>query len=139
MKSKKGYLIDPKNQSMTEVEVGDYKDIQKHLNCRVFSSADYYLKREPFDRYGSLNDSLYIDDEGLLIDDEDTNFCFTFGICDPIYSKGLIMGLDYDNGETTDKPFVPMEIYSDHIIFGWSAYKPKPRFEIRPFTLEDLK
>ena len=31
MKSKKGYLIDPKNQSMTEVEVGEYKDIQKHL------------------------------------------------------------------------------------------------------------
>ena len=36
MKSKKGYLIDPKNQSMTEVEVNNYKDIQKHLNCRVF-------------------------------------------------------------------------------------------------------
>ena len=86
MKSKKGYLIDPKNQSMTEVEVGDYKDIQKHLNCRVFSSADYYLKREPFDRYGSLNDSLYIDDEGLLVDDEDTNFCFTFGICAVSYT-----------------------------------------------------
>jgi hypothetical protein len=32
-----------------------------------------------------------------------------------------------------------MEIYSDHIIFGWSADKPKPKLEITPFTLEDLK
>ena len=101
---KKGYLINPKNQSMTEVDVKDYTDIRKLLDCRVFTSADYMLHRV------GAKDCLYVDDEGLLYDDtdEDRNFGFAFGICDPVFGKGLIMGLDYKNGETTDRPYIPM-------------------------------
>ena len=62
---KKGYLINPKNQSMREVDVKDYTDIQKLLDCRVFTSADYMLHRV------GTKDCLYIDDEGLLYDDTD--------------------------------------------------------------------
>ena len=118
-------------------QVGDCYRINLNWNDIKDITENIYTNNSD---YSSMRVKItYIDDEGLLVDDEDTNFCFTFGICDPIYGKGLIMGLDYDNGETTDKPFVPMEIYSDHIIFGWSADKPKPKFEITPFTLEDLK
>jgi hypothetical protein len=132
---KKGYLIDPKNQSMREVDVKDYTDIQKLLDCRVFTSADYMLHRV------GAKDCLYIDDEGLLYDDtdEDRNFGFAFGICDPVFGKGLIMGLDYDNGETTDRPYIPMEKYVDSICYGWSAKKPEPKIEVQSFdNFEDL-
>ena len=132
---KKGYLINPKNQSMREVDVKDYTDIQKLLDCRVFTSADYMLHRV------GAKDCLYIDDEGLLYDDtdEDRNFGFAFGICDPVFGKGLIMGLDYDNGETTDRPYTPMEKYVDSICYGWSAKKPEPKIEVRSFDdLGDL-
>ena len=132
---KKGYLINPKNQSMREVDVKDYTDIQKLLDCRVFTSADYMLHRV------GAKDCLYIDDEGLLYDDtdEDRNFGFAFGICDPVFGKGLIMGLDYDNGETTDTPHIPMEKYVDSICYGWSAKKPEPKIEVRSFDdLGDL-
>jgi hypothetical protein len=132
---KKGYLIDPKNQSMREVDVKDYTDIQKLLDCRVFTSADYMLHRV------GAKDCLYIDDEGLLYDDtdEDRNFGFAFGICDPVFGKGLIMGLDYDNGETTERPHIPMEKYVDSICYGWSAKKPEPKIEVQSFdNFEDL-
>jgi len=132
---KKGYLINPKNQSMREVDVKDYTDIQKLLDCRVFTSADYMLHRV------GAKDCLYIDDEGLLYDDtdEDRNFGFAFGICDPVFGKGLIMGLDYDNGETTERPHIPMEKYVDSICYGWSAKKPEPKIEVQSFdNFEDL-
>ena len=140
---KKGYLINPKNQSMTEVDVKDYTDIHKLLDCRVFTSADYMLRRQSLtlNHRDGFKDCLYIDDEGLLYNDtdEDRNFGFAFGICDPVFGKGLIMGLNYENGETTDRPHTPMEKYVDSICYGWSAKKPEPKIEVRSFdNFEDL-
>ena len=37
------YLIDPKNQSMTEIEIGDYRDIQKHLKSLLINIMPLFL------------------------------------------------------------------------------------------------
>ena len=127
----KAILIDPFDESVSEVDYnGDYKEISNLINC---GPIDYV-------RLDDTND-IYVDDEGLLYDDtdEDRNFGFAFGICDPVFGKGLIMGLDYKNGETTDRPYIPMEKYVDSICYGWSAKKPEPKIEVRSFdNFEDL-
>jgi len=129
---KKGYLINSKNMSMREVDIKDWTDIKRVLNCRVFACADWMIPKKS-------TDSLYIDDEGLLVENDESNHCFSFYDYDPIYGRGLILGFDPDTGETTDRPLLPMEKYADSVVFGWSAKKPEPRIEVRSFNnFEDL-
>ncbi len=117
------YLIDPIKQSITEVEVGSSSDITKLLDVRMPTCADYMTQN---------GDTLYVDDEGLLHEDHD-NHCFAMGGYDPIYGKGLIMGFDPETGDSTSKPKTPLADYENDLVFGWSATKPEPKFEVMGF------
>ena len=50
----KGVLVDPYLKTIENVEVNDYKDISKHLQCDMFCSGGY-------DEGG---DAIYVNDEG---------------------------------------------------------------------------
>ena len=117
------YLIEPIKQSITEVEVGSSSDITKLLDVRMPTCADYMTQN---------GDTLYVDDEGLLHEDHD-NHCFAMGGYDPIYGKGLIMGFDPETGDSTSKPKTPLADYENDLVFGWSATKPEPKFEVMGF------
>lgn len=78
----KAIKIDPVKQEITEVEIdGTLESIYKELDCEVFTCPI------------TLNnmDSLYVDDEGLFVDDY--NGAFYFGdYSQPLFGKGLIIG-----------------------------------------------
>jgi len=53
----KAILLDPFVPSISEVSVGDFTDIQKHIGCDVFTCV----------RSAALGDNvMYLDDEGLI-------------------------------------------------------------------------
>lgn len=53
----KALLLDPFVPSISEVSVGDFKDIQRHIGCDVFTCVN-----SP-----ALGDNvMYLDDEGLI-------------------------------------------------------------------------
>ena len=53
----KAILLDPFVPSISEVSVGDFHDIQKHIGCDVFTCV----------RSAALGDNvMYLDDEGLI-------------------------------------------------------------------------
>ena len=53
----KALLLDPFGPSISEVSVGDFEDIQRHIGCDVFTCV----------RSQALKDNvLYLDDEGLI-------------------------------------------------------------------------
>ena len=64
MKTHKAYLINSEARRIDEVEVGDYKDIQNKIGCRIFTVAAYL----------DDNDALYVDDEGYLNSDVKKGF-----------------------------------------------------------------
>ena len=53
----KGVLVDPYTRTIENVEVGDWRDIQKHLQCDCFGSGGY-------DEGG---DAIYVNDEGFIL------------------------------------------------------------------------
>lgn len=82
-------LIDPYTETIEEVEYsGDYKDISALLGCDLFTCV--YI-----DNY----DTLYVDDEGLYVDDQ--KYFKMKGYDQPLAGRGLILGSS-DDGNTTD-------------------------------------
>ena len=82
-------LIDPFTQTIEEVDYsGDYKDIYALIDCEIFSTL-----------YVDRMDTLYIDDEGLYVEDQRY---FKIGLRgQPLAGKALVLGTD-DNGESVD-------------------------------------
>ena len=89
----KAYLIDPKEQTITQVEhdASDYKNISRTIGCDYFTTV--VINEE--------GDTIFLDDEGLLhMDikymfqiDNNENFCQS--------GKGLVLGCDRE-GESCD-------------------------------------
>jgi len=78
----KGVLVDPYLETIKNVEVEDWRDIQKHLQCDVFGSGGY-------DEGG---DAIYVNDEGLFEED-------AFWYCPDVYpypyaGRVLFLGID---------------------------------------------
>tara|TARA_R100001129_G_scaffold177065_1_gene151643 strand:- start:742 stop:1158 length:417 start_codon:yes stop_codon:yes gene_type:complete len=90
----KAILINPKLKLINEINYsGDYKDISKLTECRIFTCV------YPFD---NCEDTIYLDDEGLL---KQSNYCFTFdcdnGQTQPLMGNALILGTN-DEGDSKD-------------------------------------
>ena len=90
----KAILINPKLKLINEINYsGDYKDISKLTECRIFTCV------YPFN---NCEDTIYVDDEGLL---KSSNYCFTFqcdnGEAQPLMGNALILGTN-DEGESID-------------------------------------
>lgn len=86
---KKGILIDVNNETVTEITIGDYTEINDKIGSRFFDVV----------RFNEDND-VYVDDEGLF--NEDNKF---FSIDEngyPLSGNGVILGIDPDTGESID-------------------------------------
>lgn len=87
----KAILIDPTNNSVTEIDYsGNYKDIYGIIGGNEFSCRDITTKD------GQVN-SIYID-ESINLDEVDYGFQYENEY--PCIGKGLVLGLDVENGET---------------------------------------
>ena len=86
----KALLINSKTCSVTQIEIGEhFTEISKAIDCDVFA-APHTLEN---------NDTLYVDDEGLLKNPE--NFFLLDSYPQPIAGNGLILGCDHE-GESID-------------------------------------
>jgi hypothetical protein len=96
---KKGILIDVLKRSFTEVEVGDYKDIQKKVDCRAFDVVEFDKKND-----------VYVDDEGLLNLTSDTMFFMVDGYPNPLAGNGLILGINTKTGNSVNTTLTVDEV-----------------------------
>ena len=93
----KAILIDSKTREIREVDYTNFNDIYKFVGCNLFDAVDFNTK----------NDTVYVDDEGLLTLTHDTMF-FTIGDSEqPLAGNGLILGTN-DEGESIE-PSVTVE------------------------------
>lgn len=91
MKTKKGFLINSKDETITVVEVTDYKDIQKKVGCDLFDVV----------QLDEQND-VYVDDEGLLNLDKDSKFFGFKGSELRLAGNGLVLGINHNTGDSKD-------------------------------------
>ena len=86
----KGVLVDPYEKSILNVEVDDWRDIQKHLQCDIFGSGGY-------DEGG---DAIYVNDMGLY---EESAVWFCPDVYpEPYAGRVLFLGINRIDGESTD-------------------------------------
>ena len=109
----KGILINPHEETITEVEYsGNYKEIYSLIDCRTFDIASIYETQD-----------LYLDDEGLLIDNQRY-----FSINDRTFGgKGLFLSHD-DEGETIDTN-LDLQMVEDMVQWLPNTYKAEPYME----------
>jgi hypothetical protein len=101
----KAFLIDPKAQSITEVDYsGDYNDIYRLIEADVFDVVRLYPS----------GDGAFIDDEGLLKESE--FFWAHRNYPQLIAGRGLVLGVDAD-GESAS-PSVTLQQLHDDIAFA---------------------
>jgi len=98
----KAILIDSVNREVKEVDVTDYKSYYPLINCECFTVVNF----------GKDNDSIFVDDEGLLKDPE--NF-FMFRGSNPLAGNGLILGTD-SKGESI-APKITLEQVKEAVKF----------------------
>lgn len=108
----KAYIVDPFTRLVTATEYnGDYKTIMSHIGTgrafdvvRLYHTDDYDYKASYMQAVGiqpphSVDDHVYIDDEGLYVDDQ--YFWMHANYPMPLAGRGLILGGTPD-GDTTD-------------------------------------
>lgn len=95
MPNKKGYLINAENRTITLVEVGDYKTIYPLISTKLKTVDCFTVVGIEED------DSIYVDDEGLLTIQFDTPFFLYDGYPQPLAGNGLVLGTD-EEGESVD-------------------------------------
>lgn len=92
----KAILIDVQNETVQQVEVDKkktLKDMYKHIGCSTVEVAHNFHDKA---------DSVYVDEEGLFTMDQDSKFFTVTGGHQPFIGNGLVMGIDFTNGESTD-------------------------------------
>jgi hypothetical protein len=92
MHIKKGILINPKAETITECFIDTLKGLEDYytqLECQTFDIA----------HIGNGHD-VYIDDEGLLNIQHDTKFFSIEGYYQPLVGNGIVMGFNAEDGET---------------------------------------
>jgi hypothetical protein len=83
--------IDARKKTITEIELDwGIKALYKELECEMFTCIEL-----------PNGDSLYIDDEGLLLDEPIGAFMLK-GFLQPLSGHGLIIGIDDKTGESND-------------------------------------
>ena len=86
----RAYLIDPKDETITEVDYSDtHLDINRHIDCEKLTIV-------------GINpgaDVVFVDDEGLL--NNPRYFFMLAGYPHPLPGKGLVLGID-DDGESVE-------------------------------------
>jgi len=93
-RGRRAYLVDPTTKLISQVFVKDYKDIQQHIGCDMFTMAF------SFDN----SDVLYADDNSLMDGKKHDFFAIleddeTHTLCRPIAGRGLLVGSDAQGGD----------------------------------------
>ena len=110
-------LIDPKEQTITEVEYnGDYKHINTLIDARCFDCVRLGDKDE---------NTIYVDDEGLMNGTIENVGMFRVDGHNPAYlaGKGLILATDKE-GESVACT-LDIKAFADRIAFGLPARTAK--------------
>ena len=109
-------LIDPFTETIEVVDYsGDWRDISTLLGCELFTTV--YIDDE---------DTLYIDDEGLYV--EDQRYFKWEGYPQPLAGRGLVLGCTPD-GDSTDSSKTVSEI-QDMVTWCPEGLTVEPRFEV---------
>ena len=99
---KKCILIDVENETIEEVIIGEgIQPIYDVLKCELFECV-----------YIDDVNSIYVDEEGLLKLTMDTKFFSIEGGYQPYAGNGLIMGTDFNTGESIDTTLTLEEVKS---------------------------
>lgn len=103
----KAYLIDPLARSVTEVDyTGDFRQIYDFIHADTFATC----------RINEHDDTIFVDDEGLLKRQTVANFFCHENYPQPLAGRGLVLGCD-DMGEST-APVASLEEIAEQISFG---------------------
>jgi hypothetical protein len=90
-KAKKALLIDSKARTITEVMIGDWKEIAPKIGCDLFTTVEL-----------SAKETIYVDDEGLLTMTPETTFFMLKGYPQPLAGNGLVMGTNHKTGDSSN-------------------------------------
>lgn len=105
----KGLLIDPENQTITEVDVYPDSDGESHLSSMYshLECTQVYLARDLLSFLpSSPADDIWFDEEGVY---SNCPYMFLIPNYVPLIGKGLILG--YDNmGRSTSHTLTPVDI-----------------------------
>jgi len=82
----KAFLIDPDNQTITEVESTGLEDLYRLIDCHTVDAV-------PID----AGDVIYVDDNGLYVEPQPASFTYK-GFSVPLCGKGVVVGVD-DEGD----------------------------------------
>lgn len=83
-------LLNVKENTITEIVIKDYSDINRLIGCNYFTTVQVNDK----------GDTLYVDDEGLI---NDTTSGFTFdGYAGPLMGNAILLGTDLRTGDSKD-------------------------------------
>lgn len=123
----KAYLINPFHQTIMIVDYeygGSFKQISQHISTEevtdpLFCAVDIDGEH-----------TLYLDDEGLYR--EDQHFFNWKGYPQPLAGKGLIMGTDYETGESV-APTLTLDEVSSQITFPFTRTVVEPNFNVLTF------
>jgi hypothetical protein len=87
----KAIIIDVIKEEIREVDIpqNNLDAIYQQLNCSCFDIVGL-----------SYTESLYVDDEGLLKLNDNSKFFAIKGAYQPFVGNGLILGIDYNTGES---------------------------------------
>ena len=128
-------LIDPFTETIEVVDYsGDWQDISTLLGCSLFTTIDLG-DNDIYDSDLGDSDTLYVDDEGLYV--EDQRFFNLEGYPQPLAGRGLVLGYTSD-GNSTDSSLTVSEI-QDMVKWCPEGLTVEPRFEVRGFdSAEEL-
>lgn len=88
----KGILINVKDETITEVQVGDFRHIQKLVDCDLFDVVGLGKQQD-----------VYVDDEGLLKLTPESKFFVIEGYPQPLCGNGLVLGHDMEGNSVNTK------------------------------------
>jgi hypothetical protein len=98
----KAYIVDPFTQLVTATEYnGNFETISQHIggSCRMFAAVRLYQTADTGETlYDHVDDHVYIDDEGLYVDDQ--YFWMHANYPMPLAGRGLILGGTPDGDST---------------------------------------
>ena len=115
----KAILIDVKNQEITEVlHDNTLESIYKHVDCRTFDVVNI----------DGVN-SIYIDDEGLFVEDQ-LYFEYSGGTHKvQLAGNGLILGLNHDSGDSISTTLTAEEV-RNKVVFLPDGFSINPSMEV---------
>ena len=98
----KGILIDVTSQTVTNVTFNEKDTLNEWYNFVAVNSRMVEVAMELPNEDGITGNSIMVDEEGLLYLTTDSKFFTYKGAHQPFAGNGLIVGINYENGETID-------------------------------------